>query len=229
MTTAPPPRIAPLQPPYAPEIAQSLAKWMPPGSDAEPLALFRTLHVHGELASRMRPLGAGILGHGLLEPRLREVMILRTCALCGAEYEWGVHAQAFGRSLGFSDEQLASTIECGARGARGAEWSAAERAVFALADELHETSDVGDALFAELREHFDDAQIIELVVTSGWYHTISYVIAAARVQPEPWAARFADAGRPPAQPTGAAGGSGSSRSTSASAGRPSKAGRTSGR
>jgi 4-carboxymuconolactone decarboxylase len=29
-----------------------------------------------------------------------------------------------------------------------------------------------------------------LVVTSGWYHTISFVINAARVQLEPWAARF---------------------------------------
>jgi hypothetical protein len=28
------------------------------------------------------------------------------------------------------------------------------------------------------------------VVTAGWYHTISYVIAAARVQLEPWAMRF---------------------------------------
>jgi hypothetical protein len=77
-----PARIAPLEPPYEPEAAERLAKWMPPGSDAEPLALSRTLVVHGELASRMRPLGAGILGHGLVDARLREVMIHRTCALC---------------------------------------------------------------------------------------------------------------------------------------------------
>jgi 4-carboxymuconolactone decarboxylase len=183
------PRIAPLEPPYEPAIEQALAKWMPPGSDAEPLALFRTLVVHGELASRMRPLDAGILGHGLVKPRLREVMIHRTCALCGAEYEWGVHAQAFGKPLGFSDEQLASTVH---GSAADAIWSAPERAVFRLADELHRTSGVGDELFAELRKHFDEAQILELVVTSGWYHTISYVIAAAGVQLEPWAARFPD-------------------------------------
>jgi hypothetical protein len=29
----------------------------------------------------MRPVGAGILGHGLVEPRLREVMIHRTCRI----------------------------------------------------------------------------------------------------------------------------------------------------
>jgi alkylhydroperoxidase family enzyme len=160
---------------------------MPPNSDAEPLALFRTLAVHPELAARMRPLGAAILAHGTVEPRLREVMIERTCALCGAEYEWGVHATAFAAAVGLSEEQLAST----ARG-RAADdvWSAVERAVFRLADELHETSDVSGELFAELGRHFTAAQILELVITSGWYHTISYVISAARVQLEPWAVRF---------------------------------------
>jgi alkylhydroperoxidase family enzyme len=187
MTDVTAPRIAPLEPPYDQQTAERLAKWMPPGSDAEPLTLFRTLVVHGELASRMRPLGSGLLGHGLVEPRLREVMIHRTCALCGAEYEWGVHAVAFGTPLGFSEEQLASTA-FGA--ASDPVWSESERAVFRLADELHETSAVSDQLFDELNGHFDDAQLLELVVTSGWYHTISYVIAAAGVQLEPWAARF---------------------------------------
>jgi alkylhydroperoxidase family enzyme len=153
----------------------------------EPLRLFRTLGLHSELASRMRPLGAGILGHGLVEPRLREVMIHRTCARCGAEYEWGVHAVAFGKPLGFSDAQLAATI----RGdADDPVWSDAERAVLHLADELHDTADVSDTTFATLNEHLSTEQILELVVTSGWYHTIAFVINTARVQREPWAARF---------------------------------------
>lgn len=181
------PRIAPLEPPYEPDVAAMLAKWMPPGSGMEPLKLFRTLGVHDELTSRMRPLGAGILGHGRVEPRLREVMIHRTCALCDAEYEWGVHAVAFGKLLGFTDEQLASTVH-GSAGDRV--WSAPEAAVFRLADELHATSAVSDDLFTDLSEHFSADQILELVITSGWYHTISFVINAAGVQHEDWAARF---------------------------------------
>ena len=125
-----------------------LNKWMPPNSGLEPLALFRTLAVHPELAARMRPLGAAILGHGLVEPRLREVMIHRTCARCGAEYEWGVHAVAFGAPLGLTEEQLTSTV----RGrADDQVWSDAERAVISLADELHDTASVSDGTFAELR------------------------------------------------------------------------------
>lgn len=164
-----------------------LQKWMPPDSGMEPLALFRTLAVHPELASRMRPLGAGILGKGHVEPRLREVMIHRTCARTGAEYEWGVHAVAFGRPLGLTDEQLASTVHGSADDAC---WREDERLVLRLADELHDSSAVSDELFAALREHFGDDQILELVVTCGWYHTIAYVIAAAGVPLEPWATRF---------------------------------------
>lgn len=181
------PRIAPLEPPYQPEIKAMLDKWMPPNSGMEPLALFRTLGVHGELASRSRPLGAGILGRGLVEPRLREVMIHRTCALTGAEYEWGVHVMGFGKPLGFTDEQLTSTVH---GDADDPVWSPAERAVFRLADALHHSSTVSDELFAELERHFDAPQILELCLTSGWYHAISYVINVAQVTLEPWAARF---------------------------------------
>src|SRR5205809_7893557 len=113
-TQATAPRIAPLEPPYEPEIEAALRKWMPPGAEAEPLKLFRTLTVHDDLASRMRPLGAGILGHGRVEPREREIVIHRTCALSGAEYEWGVHVLAFGKPLGLTDEQIEATVRGGA-------------------------------------------------------------------------------------------------------------------
>ena len=103
-------RIPPLEPPYEPEIETLLKKWMPPGAASEPLRLFRTLAVHDELASRMRPLGAGILGHGRVEPREREMIIHRTCARAGAEYEWGVPGLAFGQPLGLTDQQIAATV-----------------------------------------------------------------------------------------------------------------------
>jgi 4-carboxymuconolactone decarboxylase len=181
------PRIAPLEPPYEPDIEAMLARWMPPGGEVEPLRLFRTLALHPELAARMRPLGAAILAHGTVPPRLREVMIDRTCALCGAEYEWGVHAAAFADAVGLSEEQLASTAGAGPA---DPVWSDAERAVLRLADELHQTSAVSAELFGELERHFSPEQILELVVTAGWYHTIAYVIAAARVELEPWGRRF---------------------------------------
>ena len=183
----PTPRIAPLEPPYEPDTAAMLARWMPPGSGIEPLRLFRTLAHHPDLAARMRPLGAGILGHGRVAPRLREVVIHRTCALCGAEYEWGVHAMAFGGPLGFTEAQLASTVSGDLPPGL---WDAGEELVFRLAEDLHATSTVSDDLVAALSERFAPDELLELVITAGWYHTIAFAIGLAHIEPEPWAARF---------------------------------------
>ncbi len=183
-----PPRLDPVRPPYDEPTEQQLARWMPPGGDIEPLALFRTLVLHGELASRMRAVGAGILGsHATVPPRLREVMIHRTCALTGAEYEWGVHAVAFGAPLGFSDEQLSSTVRGGHEDPC---WEPDEALVFELADQLHGTSTVSEELWARLAAALSAQQILELIVTAGWYHAIAYVCNGIRVEHEPWARGF---------------------------------------
>jgi alkylhydroperoxidase family enzyme len=182
------PRIAPLEPPYDPDTGEMLKRWMPPGAAVEPLALFRTLAVHGELMSRMRPLGSGILNHGQVAPRDREIVLHRTCARAGAEYEWGVHAVAFAEAVGLSAEQVAATAA--PDGAEDPCWSEQDALLVRLADELHDTATVSDELWGQLTAHYSDQQLLELIVTGGWYRTIAYVTNAARVAPEPWAAGF---------------------------------------
>ncbi len=190
------PRIAPLEPPYDPDTEAMLRKWMPPGSPLEPLALFRTLQIHDELASRMRPLGAGILAHGRIAPRERELIIHRTCARAGAEYEWGVHAVAFGAVVGLSETELAATAVAAAD---DAVWSAEDASLIRFADELYEGGDVSDSTWEALTQRFAHDQLLELIITAGWYRLLSYVINVLRIAPEPWAARFprevADEGR----------------------------------
>ena len=188
-TTTGAPRIAPLKPPYPPDVEEMLRRWMPPGAPMEPLALFRTLAVHGELMSRMRPLGSGILNHGVVTPRDREIVLLRTCARAGAEYEWGVHAVAFGERVGLTPEQVAATARA-AEAAIDPCWSPEDALLIRLADELHETAMVSDGLWEQLARHHTEPQLLELIVTAGWYRTLAYVINAARVPVESWAARF---------------------------------------
>jgi alkylhydroperoxidase family enzyme len=154
---------------------------------AEPLKLFRTLAVHEELASRMRPLGAGILGHPRLHPRERELLILRTCARAGAEYEWGVHAVAFGRPLGLSDAQLAASA---AGRADDPVWSDADAQLIAAADALYDTNTIPDQLWERLAARFSADQLVELIVVVGWYRIISYLLTTLRIELAPWAERF---------------------------------------
>lgn len=184
MTT---PRIPPIEPPYDLATEESLRKWMPPGAEVDPLKLFRTLMVHPELAARMRPLGAALLGHPTVEPREREIVIHRATARAGAEYEWGVHAVAFGRPLGLTDEQVRATAT---GGADDPAWSDRDRLLVRLVDELHDTATVSDELWAGLAAEWDPPQLLELVVCAGWYRLISGVINAARIELEPWAERF---------------------------------------
>ncbi len=155
---------------------------------AEPLKLFRTLAHNMELAGRMRPLGAGILGRtSKIDPREREIVIDRTCARCRGEYEWGVHVVVFGKTLGIPQETLEATAT---KDSTDPLWSDRERLLVRLVDELHDTAQVSDALWADLARHWTIPQLLELLVTVGWYHTISFVANAARVPLETWAARF---------------------------------------
>ncbi|NDU76868.1 carboxymuconolactone decarboxylase family protein [Actinomadura sp. DSM 109109] len=178
-------RIAPLDPPYTPEIAAALARWMPPDVAREPLVLFRTLHRNAELASRMRVLGAGLLAHGRLPARDREIVIDRTCARAGCEYEWGVHAATFGDAVGLSPEQIEATVS-----GDGAPWSAKERLLVSAADELYDSACVSRRTWAALTEHYDEPQLLELLVLAGWYRTISQLINTLEIGNEPWAATF---------------------------------------
>ena len=84
-------RIAPLNPPYAPEIQAAFDAIMPPG--VPPLVLFRTLAVNERIYQRFR--AGGLLDRGLLTLRQREIVIDRTCAVNRCEYEWGVHIAVF--------------------------------------------------------------------------------------------------------------------------------------
>jgi 4-carboxymuconolactone decarboxylase len=179
--------IAPLTPPYPPDVAEMLARWMPPGAAAvPPLALFRTLVRHPALAERLRPLGAFLLNRGTLPVRARELVILRTCARAGAEYEWGVHAAAFAAAAGLDEAALAAT-----RAARpGAPLAPADLELCRLVDELHDTGALADELAAALAARYGDEQRLELLVLAGFYHLISFVANGARVEPEPWARRW---------------------------------------
>jgi len=182
------PRIAPLDPPYAPDVSAALVKWMPPSSGVEPLGLFRTLVKHSVLSDRMRPLGSALLGRGLLAARVRELLILRTCARCGAEYEWGVHATAFSATAGLDPENVGAS----ARRSPGqlVDKADPDSLVMRLADELHDTATVSDALWAELAARWSEAELLEMIAVVGFYHLVSFTVNAARVEREPWAAAF---------------------------------------
>jgi alkylhydroperoxidase family enzyme len=195
-------RIAPLEPPYTQEIQSALDRWMPPGRGVPPLALFRTVVRHEHLSERMRGLGAVFLGRGSLVPaRVRELLVLRTSARCGAEYEWGVHVAGFAAMVGLDAAVVRATVLAApedpaspgtpaATGDATAAVDARDRLVLALADELHDTSTVSAALWARLAAAYEPPQLLEMIAIAGFYHLIAYTVNALAIAHEPWAAQF---------------------------------------
>lgn len=189
------PRVAPLSPPYEPALATLLEKWMPPNSALEPLHLFRTMALHPELFSRMRPLGSALLGQGTLPARERELLINRTCAVCDCEYEWGVHVAAFGRLVGLSPEQLQATADRPLPAADSPNdiWEEGDRLLLQWVDELHQTGRVSEAVWEGLAQRWTPPQLIEGLVLIGFYHLISFVAKGLQVEKEAWAPPFPEA------------------------------------
>jgi alkylhydroperoxidase family enzyme len=178
----PAPRIAPIDPPYQPDMQAEFDKLM---RGAPPLLLFRTVARNPRVLQRM--MAGGLLDRGSISLRSRELMILRTCARCGAEYEWGVHIATFGAKAQCTSAQIHSTVHGGADDTC---WSIEDRLVIRLADQLHETNRVDDTLWEEMSAHFEPDQLVELIMLAGLYHAVSYMVNATGVQHEAFAPRF---------------------------------------
>ena len=177
------PRIAPAEPPYEPQIAAALERIMPPG--VPPLVLFRTMARSPRVFARM--FAGALLDKGALPLRQREIVIDRTTARLGCEYEWGVHVAFFAERAGLTPEQSAATVT----GACDAPcWSAEEQALITLVDELVDRRTVGDDTWRRLGDHFDEAQILETIALVGYYHTISFLCRGLDLPLESYGARF---------------------------------------
>jgi alkylhydroperoxidase family enzyme len=173
-----PPRLQPLEPPYPDDAAAELAK-------LAPIALFRTLAHNPRVLGRVRR--GGLLDPGAISLRERELVILRTCALCGAEYEWGVHVAGFACAAGLTRAELAATI-----GGEVATLPERDQPLLELCDALHRTSTVDDALWARLAIGRAPDQLVELLALAGQYHAIAYLVNGLAIALEPGAPRFAD-------------------------------------
>lgn len=171
------PRISPLPPderePRTAELLQSL-RFDPDGDD---MNLFATLARHPRLLRRWSQFGGLLLAGGTLSPRDREVLILRTAANCGADYEWGHHL-LLGRHAGLADEEM--TALAGPADVA----SSVDADLVAAADELHADNVISDQTWAALADRYADDQLIELCMVVGQYHLVAFTLRSLRIQPE---------------------------------------------
>ena len=180
MTTS---RIAPVAPPYSELQEKLFASVMPEGMD--PLVLFRVLARSERIFPRF--MRGGVLDRGPVDIRHRELVIHRTTARCGSEYEWGVHVNAFARPLGQSDAWIHATAN---GSADDPAFTEAESVLVRLCDELHDTSTISEPLWSDLNEHFSDEVILELIYTVGMYHAVSFLTNGLKLGNEDFGEKF---------------------------------------
>ncbi len=176
-------RIAPLEPPFPPAIDAQLKRILPEGT--APLVLFTTLARNARVFTRF--MAGGLLDKGSISLKEREIVIDRTTARLGSEYEWGVHVAFFAEAAGLGPDQIRATV-------KGAgddpAWTPREQLIVRLVDALIDTHTIGDALWTALKTEFSEEQLIELVVLTGFYHTVSFVTNAFAVPREAYGVRF---------------------------------------
>jgi len=120
-----------------------------------------------------------------LDPRLREIAILRTAKDCRSIYEWTQHVPA-ARHVGVTDEQIA-TIE---------KWTDAncfselERLVLQLTDEVNANVKGRRETVEALKKHLSPGEIIELLVIIGHWRQTASVLETLEVDLEEFAGKL---------------------------------------
>lgn len=175
-------RIAPATPPLPTAIQATIDRVM---RGQPPLALFTTIARDERLAAKF--FAGGLLDKGNISLRDREIVIDRTTALCGSEYEWGVHVARFAEAAELNEAQIASLA---GDGSVDPCWTTEEAALLRLCEALHRDCTVDDALWAELAQRYTDEALLELLMLAGFYRTVSYLANALRLPLESFARRF---------------------------------------
>ena len=141
------------------------------------LNIFRALAHAETCALPVMRLGNAILHRQLLSERHRELLILLVARIEGGAYEWRQHVP-IAEGVGVSKAQIAA-IENGRCDPDA--FDAAETALLALGKALIENVRVDDDVFNAAHAHFGDREIVEIILTVGFYMMMARLTEAVEV------------------------------------------------
>lgn len=149
------------------------------------LNVFRVLLGSEKLARAESDLLLALLGAESLDHRVRELVIMRIAWTTGSSYEWAQHWQV-ATGLGVEPADLL--------GVRNPEaypgFRPIERVALAATDDCTATGAVSPATMADLRAHFDQPALLELVCAIGLWSMVSTLVRTMEVPLEdgltPW-------------------------------------------
>jgi AhpD family alkylhydroperoxidase len=172
-------RIDPVPPGAVPDDARAALKgWLRPDATEVPTPL-DTLARHPDLARAFLGFNRHLLFESTLPPRTRELLILRTAAICECAFERVQH-EVIARREGLDDEAIARTTE----GPDAAGWSAEDATLVRATDELLAGWTITEPTWEALAGTLDDRQLMDLVFTVGSYAMLAMAFNAFGVRPD---------------------------------------------
>jgi alkylhydroperoxidase family enzyme len=158
------------------------------------LAIFQVLLNHPKLACALNVLLATMLWRGMLDPRLRELLIMRIGWLTASDYEWTQHWRV-AQGLGVTAEDLLGVRDWQAYQGFGP----AERAVLAATDDVVRDGAVSAESWAACQRELgaDPAVLVELVTAIGAWRMVASILHSLRVPLEDGLMSWPPDGQPP--------------------------------
>jgi len=144
------------------------------------LNVFRALMQNPAVTAAQSHLAGALMGSKTLNPRLRELVILRTGWRTKSEYEFCQHV-GVARQLQMSDEEILGVRDP----ANCKAFSEVDRAVIALADELNDQAEVSNKTWSVLERFFSPAELVELLLVSGFWRMMAGFLKTARIPLDP--------------------------------------------
>lgn len=144
-----------------------------------PPAIFLTLGRHPKLFRGWLHFAGKLMPGGVLPRRETELVILRVAHLASSDYEFSHHAH-LARRAGID----AAALDRVRMGPDAAGWSARERLLLSVTDELHETRDLSDDTWSRLSAALDEKECLELLLLVGHYEMLATTLHVLRLQPD---------------------------------------------
>src|ERR1700744_3453563 len=141
--------------------------------------MFRVMAHRPEIFATMQANFAAVLNMGTVPTKLKELIIVRTSQVNETPYCLASHTK-LARGLGWSDDQLAHLQDWAAR----SDFSAAEKAALHLAETMTRNAHlVTEQQFAELRSHYSEGEIVELMCAIGLFNYFNRFNDALQMEP----------------------------------------------
>jgi 4-carboxymuconolactone decarboxylase len=139
-------------------------------------AVLGTLMHHPRLAGPFLAYNFTLLGRPALDPRLRELMILRVAWRCRAPYEWVQHVRiAFDLGIDRGEVERLTYVDL------DSDWAPVEAAALLATDELLADHEVHDTTWQTLSTYLDSTQLVELVFVVGTYRALAMAFNSFRL------------------------------------------------